>query len=162
MYIDVEPDQESFNRVIRALRREEDGSKLSRDLVANLKAVMEPAAAEARSNVMAIQSGGLPHAGEPLRSVVAAGVHTYVRTGKNPVVGLEAKKTGLPRNFANAPKRLNSRKGWRHPVFGTGRWVTQRGDPDWFDRPIDQRRDEYRRAVEKALQSVADRIGRGA
>lgn len=158
----VEPDKASFERVIRALDDEKDGKKLKAELVRNLEDALQPAVEEARSNVMAYQTGGLPHEGEPLRSAVAAGVSAYVRLGDKPIVGIEAKKTGMPRGFANAPKRLNERRGWRHPVFGTGKWVTQLGAPGWFDDPIQRRKATYKKAVQKALQGVADRISRKA
>ena len=158
----VEPDTESFRRVARALADEGDGKELRRELVANLKAIMEPAAEEARANIMGMRSGGLPHAGEQLRSAVAAGVKTYVRTGHNPHVGIKASKRGMPRGFVNAPKRLNEAKGWRHKVFGRDVWVTQIGVPGWFDRPIQRRRKQYERAVQQALENVAKRIDRKA
>lgn len=158
----VEPDRASFDRVTRALEDERDGKKLKAQLVSDLEDIVQPAVEEARSNVMAYQTGGLPHEGEPLRSAVAAGVSSYVRLGDHPVVGIEASKTGMPRKFANAPKRLNERRGWRHPVYGTGKWVTQLGAPGWFDDPIQRRMEKYKKAVQKALQDVADRISRKA
>jgi len=162
MRYSVEPDKASFERVILALESESDGKKLEAELVQNLRDILEPAVAEAKSAVMAVSSGGIPHAGTPLGSAVAAGVDTYVRLGKNPMVGIEAKNTGMPRGFKNAPKRLDSRKGWRHPVFGTDKWVLQMGAPGWFEDAITKRQDKYRKAVEQALQHVADRIARKA
>jgi hypothetical protein len=161
MRVSVEPDKESFERVIRALDNEADGKKLIAQLGRDLHAIMEPAAAEARSNVMAYQTGGLPHAGEPLRPAVASAVHTYVELGEHKaVVGLEADKIRT-RKFFNAPKRLNERKGWRHPTFG-GKWVTQMGAPGWFDRPVQRRQAQLKKAAQKCLQDVADRISRRA
>jgi hypothetical protein len=160
--IQIEPDEASFRRVARALADEGDGKELRAELVRNLKAVVEPAAEEARANILGMRSGGIPHAGESLRSAVAAGITTYVSLGKNPAVGIKASKRNLPRGFVNAPKRLNSRKGWKHRVFGRDVWVTQLGAPEWFDRPIERRRKQYERAVEKALEDVAHRISRKA
>jgi len=160
--IEVQPDADSFRRVARALADEGDGKELRSQLVRDLRAIMEPAAEEARANVMGLHSGGLPHAGESLRTAVAAGVKVVVRLGNNPVVGIKASKRGMPRGFVNAPKRLNARKGWRHRVFGRDVWVTQVGVPEWFDRPIQRRYKQFQEAVEKALEDVARRIDRKA
>jgi hypothetical protein len=160
--IEVHPDEDSFRRVARALADEGDGKELRRQLIRDLRAIMQPAADEAKANVMGMRSGGLPHAGEPLRSAVAAGVKVVVRLGRNPAVAIKASRNGMPRNFRNAPKRLNERKGWRHKVYGRDVWVTQMGAPEWFDKPIRRRRKHMERAVEKALEDVARRIDRKA
>lgn len=162
IYARVEPDQVSFERVIHALDSEGDGKRLQAQLAHDLHQIMEPAASEAKSNVMSIQTGGSIHEGEPLRPAIAAGVKTYVQLGeKKVVVGIEADQIQT-RGFVNAPKRFNESRGWRHPVFGSDRWVTQRGAPGWFDKPIQRRQAQLKKAVQKALQDVADRISRKA
>jgi hypothetical protein len=146
-----------------ALKYEEDGARLRRALTKELRTAVAPAVAEAKGRVMAMGTAGLPHAGEPLRAAVARRVTAQARlTGRSAGVRVRASKKGMPRGFANAPKRLNAAGGWRHPVFGDAdRWVDQTGAPGWFDDPLRARRAEYRQAVERAVKDMADRI-RGA
>lgn len=146
-----------------ALKYEEDGMRLRRQLAKELRDAVAPAVAEAKGRVLAIGSAGLPHDGGSLRSAVASRVQTQARlTGKSAGVRVRARKSGMPRGFANAPKRLNRDGGWRHPVYGNRDvWVRQLGAPDWFDDPLQARKAEYRAAVERAVRGMADRIRSG-
>lgn len=160
--IEVRADQTSFNRVARALRRESDGRELRADLARNIHTALKPAVGEVRSALMSMASAGLPHVGEPLRQAVAARVRSDVRLG-GPAAGARIRvgKTGMPRGFRNAPKRLNSR-GWRHRVYGRDVWVTQIGQPGWFDDTLQHGQARYRVAVQKAMEDSAERVARGA
>lgn len=154
----VEVDEKSLARLVATLRAESDGKALTRDLVSELRKVAEPALLAARASLMSMASGSSVEPG--LRSTVAA--HTRIRVrlvGKRPGVSIRADKTGMPRGFDNAPKRLNSPKGWRHMVFGDPDvWVTQRGKPGWFDDTISRHRPAAVRAAQKALDDMARRI----
>lgn len=160
----VEVDQGDLTRLVTALNAEADGKGLRRDLVAGLKAAVEPAARQAQASILsmptggAAQPGGLVRETGSLRTAVAAAVTTQVRTSgsRAGVFGI-AGKTGMPRGFVNAPKRLNSAR-WRHPVLGTGQWVWQVGKPRWFDDPMDAARPAAQAAAQQALDAVADRI----
>jgi len=154
----VEVDQKHLVLLTRALRAEGDGKTLSRELVRELKAVVEPAAAAARAAILSMGSTSDTEPG--LRTTVARMVKTGVRTtGKHPGVFIRAKKTGMPRNFNNAPKRLNATKGWRHTVFGNDQvWVTQRGKPGWFDDTIAAFKPAAIRAAQKVMDDMARRI----
>lgn len=158
-----------------ALKHEEDGVRLGRQLAKELRQAVEPAVTEAKGRVLAMDSGGLQRDGGSLRAAVAAKVGAQVLlSGKRAGVRVRARKSGMPRDFVNAPKRLNSDKGWRHPVppprlakgvEGPQRppvWVRQVGEPNWFDDPMQARATEYQAAVEKAVQGMADRLRRGA
>ena len=46
---------------------------------------------------------------------------------------------------------------FRHPVFGTGTYVTQRGK-NWFYRPLMRGRADYQRAVVDAIEKAAKAI----
>lgn len=164
MEVTVEPDRESFQRVIAAIKEDQDGKELVRDLRKGFKAALEPAAAEARNNILTMRSAGLPEFETSLRTAIASKVTVDVSlSAKSPRVGIKARRKDMPRGFTNAPKRLNSAKGWRHPLFGDRtKWVQQIGAPGWFDRPMAGRRDQYLEAATKALQAVADRISRKA
>lgn len=147
----------------RALRREEDGKQLRKDLVRNFREAVKPAVDEAKSSIRSMPSRG--HAGLSLRSDVARSVGMQVKTGGRSV-GVKVRARGTKvRGFTNAPRLLNSRKGWRHPNIGAGHrgqrdWVAQLGEPDWFDGPMRSHRTAYRRAAIKAMDDMAQRIAR--
>jgi hypothetical protein len=147
-----------------ALKYEEDGMRLRRQLSKELREAVAPAVADAKGRLMAMGSAGLAREGEPLRKAVASRMQIQARlTGKAAGVKVRARKSGMPRDFANAPKRLNRDAGWRHPVFGNRDvWVSQRGAPGWFDDPMQERQAEFRAAVERAVKGMADRIRGGA
>lgn len=163
-FIVIEPDHAKFQKLARALDEEADGKEWARETAIELHAALEPGVSAVRSAVMGMGSGGLPHAGEPLRAAVATGVESIARfDGKRPGARIRAKKTGMPRGFNNAPARLNSRRGWRHPVFGNEEsWVTQRGQPGWFDDTLRRMHPALRAAAERVLNNRAKRISRKA
>ena len=155
----VEVRKTDLQLLVRALRAEADGKALRRDLVRGLKAAVEPAAAAARASILGMGVRGLSHAEPGLRSSVARATKVSVRTsGKRAGVRVLVKKHSMPRGFFNAPKRLNSRKGWRHPVFGSDRWVLQRGKPGWFDDTLEKAKPAATAAAAAALETVAKRI----
>lgn len=158
--VEIRPDPASFRRVAAALDDEADGREWRRELAAELHTALAPGVDAARAAVLAMP-GGLPHAGEPLRQAVAAAVTSEIRlSGASAGARIRARKRGMPRGFTNAPKRLNARRGWRHPVFSPDVWVTQRGEPGWFDDTLRPLRPAMRAAAERALQSRAQRIAR--
>jgi hypothetical protein len=153
----IEVDQRSLVRLTRALRAEADGKALAADLVKELKRVAEPALEAVRASILSM--GSHSEALPGLRATVAQHTKIIVRTGgKRPGVMIRADKTGMPRGFANAPKRLNSAKGWRHRVFGTDRWVTQMGKPGWFDDTLKAFKAPAKRAAQEAMDRMAKRI----
>jgi hypothetical protein len=159
--MEIEVDRASLRRIVRALDEEDDGKHLRLDLARELRRAGDDAAKAAKASIMEMRSGGLPHAGEPLRAAVAKGVIVSARlSGAEVGVKIRARRTSV-RGFMNAPRRLNNPKGWRHPVYGDREnWVDQVGKPGWFDLPIRARRDQFFDAVREALQAMADRIGR--
>jgi hypothetical protein len=161
MPVELSIDQRALLELGRALKREEDGKQLRRDLIRELKKPLAPAVAEIKSGVMAIGAGGLPPGqGEPLRTAVVRRIRAEVKlSGKAIGVRVRARKTEAVRGFRHAPKRLNAAKGWRHPVHGNSdRWVVQFGNPGYFDRPLEGRRSEFRGAVLEAMEATARRI----
>ncbi|MFG1898696.1 hypothetical protein ACGFIP_32280 [Micromonospora zamorensis] len=157
----IEPDHRSFNRVARALDEESGGDLWRAELATELHAVLEPGVSAVRGALMGMASG-LDDGHEPLRQAVAGGVESTVRLdGKRAGARIRAKKTQL-RGFANAPKRLNSRRGWRHPVHGADVWVTQQGQAGWFDDPLRRLRPRLRAAAVRTLDNRARRISRRA
>jgi hypothetical protein len=159
--VELTIEQRALLELGRALKREEDGKQLRRDLLRELKKPLAPAVAEIKSGVMAMPvHGGIPPAGgEPLRPAVAKRIRSEVKlSGKAIGVRVRARRTPAVRNFAHAPKRINSAKGWRHRVYGSDRWVVQMGNPGYFDEPLEERRGEFRRSVLEAMDATARRI----
>lgn len=149
---------EGLDAMVRRLRREEDGDRLHADLARELYAALEPAAVQARSGIMAMSSAGLGTS-PGLRSTIAAHIQPEIRLGGT-WAGARVRATRTPgvRRFANAPKRTQNPRGWRTQIYGTGRWRTQRGRPNWFDRAMQGRADSYRRAAEQAMDAMARRL----
>jgi hypothetical protein len=146
-----------------AIKYEEHGAVMRRELLRNLRAAVKPAVAEAKASIMSMPSGGLRQPGGSLRRAIARQVATEVSlTQRKAKVKVKVRKRNMPRGFENAPKAVSMAGGWRHPVIGTGgdRWVTQIGKPGWFDEPLRSRRATYRAAVEQAMQATANRIAR--
>lgn len=150
---------EGLQALVRALRQEEDGRQLRRDLAKNMRTALRPAAAEAKSAIMSMASAG-PGTSPALRSSIAKKIRPEVKLGGQwSGARVKAFKTKNLRNFPNAPKRTNRPGGWRHPVFGDrDQWVTQHGKLKWFDRAFEGRENEYRRAALDAMEAMARRI----
>lgn len=150
---------EGLAALTRAIRAEEDGKQLRKELAANMREALKPGAAEAKSSVMSIASAGLPTA-PALRSSVARKIRPEVKLGGRwSGARVKAFKTKNVRNFPNAPKRLNRAGGWRHPVFGNREvWAVQHGKTDWFDRSFEGREGVYKEAVEAAMENMARRL----
>ncbi|OQR64781.1 hypothetical protein B6E66_07425 [Streptomyces maremycinicus] len=143
----------------RAIRAEEDGKQLRKELAANMREALKPGAAEAKSSIMAVSSAGLPTA-PALRSSIARKIRPEVKLGGRwSGARVKAFKTKNVRNFPNAPKRMNRAGGWRHPVFGNREvWAQQHGKTDWFDRSFEGREGVYKQAVEAAMENMARRL----
>ncbi|WP_432135146.1 hypothetical protein [Streptomyces sp. bgisy154] len=154
---------EGLDALVAALRAEEDGKALRKDLAKNLREVLKPAAAEAKSAIMGMGSsaGGTAPG---LRSAIAKKIRPEVKLGGRwSGARVKAFKTKTVRGFPNAPKRTNSARGWRHPVYGNREvWVQQRGKVDWFDDAFQGRTNHYRQAVLDAMEDMARRIAERA
>lgn len=158
MPIELTVDQRALQALARAARAESDGKALRRDLIRTLRAPADAVVSEIQAGVMSAPGGG-SHAGVPLRSTVARNIRSEVRlSGRNTGVRIRAKRTPGVRGFAQAPKRLNSPKGWRHRVFGRDVWTVQYGKPQYFDDPPKAHRAEFRAAVVTAMRAMAERI----
>ena len=156
-----------------ALKYEQEGATMRRDLVRGLRSAVKPAVAEAKSSIMSMDSGGLRQPGGSLRRAIAKQITTEVSlTQRKAKVKVKVRKRGMPREFVNAPKAVSMPQGWRHPVvqrrlakgaqgpMPAPRWVSQLGKPGWFDEPLRSHRAAYRAAVQAAMQATANRIAR--
>ncbi|GAA2681704.1 hypothetical protein [Actinoplanes palleronii] len=155
-------DGQSLKTVAAHLAAQENGKLLKRELGAKIRKALQPAVAEARAGILAMDSGGLPLDGGGLRAAIARRVRAQAKlSGRFPGAKVHVSKRGMPRGFELAARRTNRRKGWRHPVFGnTDVWARQLGRPGWFDDPMRRGRPRYRRAVLEAMETVARQITR--
>lgn len=159
--IELSADQQALQALARRLGEQADGKRLRRELSKDLRQALEPARQQVRSGLMGMGTAGIPVDGPPLRTVVLSKLKAESRlTGRSTGARLRIRKKGMPRGFDNAPKRLNSKKGWRHPVHGGDVWVQQTGEPDYFDRPTRQHKAAYRAAILKVMNAHARRITR--
>lgn len=150
---------ENLRNISNALRAEEDGKELRKELTRNMREALKPGAARAKAGIMSMSSS-TPHGGPALKSSIARKIRPEVRiSGKFPGAKIKAFKTKNLRNFPNAPKRTNRAGGWRHPVYGNRDvWVQQTGKVKWFDRSFEGERGTYEHAVKSALAGMVNRI----
>ncbi|MEU9643596.1 hypothetical protein [Streptomyces sp. NPDC048188] len=149
----------NLRNISNALRAEEDGKELRKELTKNMREALKPGAARAKSSIMSMAST-TPHDGPALKTSIARKIRPEVRiTGKFPGAKIKAFKTKNLRNFPNAPKRTNRASGWRHPVYGNREvWVQQTGKVKWFDRAFEGEQAHYKRQVQFALAAMVNRI----
>jgi hypothetical protein len=156
MFWRVEVNQQDLRKLVRALNKEADGKELRRDLVSELKRVVEPFAQQARGSILSMSSQGL--SSPPLRSAIAAAVKVEAKlSGRHAGVSVIAGKQGMPRGFRNAPKLTNRRK-WRRQVFGTDVWKDQVGQPGWFDDTLKRADAAAEVAAKKVMDASRQRI----
>lgn len=165
MPVELSFEQQGLQALGRAVRAEADGKQLRKELANNLKESLEPIQEQARSNLMSVGSAGLTQ-GAPLRSTILNQMKAEARlSGRSTGARLRVRRRGMPRGFVNAPKALNSPKGWRPQVYGRDVSVNQVATPtEWFDRAHrdhhDQAADAAMEAIEAMAQRIADRAKR--
>lgn len=148
-------------RVAKALKSEEDGKAMRRDMVKEFRGALNPTRNKVRAAIRSMPSKGSRRGGMRLRSRVAAKVMVQIKpAGKFPGATLKAKKTPNIRKFRNAPKRLNQ-KSFSHPAIGNPRQrVRQVGKPGWFDKTVRADRAAHRRAARNVLKAAEKRLER--
>jgi hypothetical protein len=156
---DLQATHEGLEALVRALRQEEDGKQLRKELAKNMRTALRPGAAAAKSSVMTMASAGMG-TGPSLRSAVAKKIRPEVKLGGRwSGARVKAFKTPNIRGFTNAPKRINRRNGgWRTLTYGHEPWRTQTGKPGWFDDSFTNDADAYRAAVYEAMEDMARRL----
>lgn len=160
-------DPGSLRKLVQASRTWDAVTR--REMRAGLRAAASQGASAAKAEVL----GPPPQQEGPrirrrssgLRTGLAGGVKVSIRTGresggtvKGEGVRVTTGASKLPADQAPMVKAYMARE-FRHPVFGTGTYVTQRGK-NWFYRPLLRGRDQYQRAIvdaiEKASRAIAD------
>lgn len=169
--IQLSVQQNQLTELAARLAKEADGAKLRADLIRRLRTAVAPAVEQVKTGALQIKrsdsEGRRPTKKNPvedsavsLGAAIARGVTTQVRLKGNAAgVSVKAKKSGMPRGFVNAPKRINAQK-FRHPVFRKTVWVEQVGAPGFFDKPLHGGRLAYRAACIAAMEDMAARIAK--
>lgn len=160
--VDVSVSVEGIQAVTAALRAEDDGRQLRRDLAANMRNALRPAAEVAKGRIMAMDSAGLGTS-PALRPAIAKKIRPEVKLGGRwSGARVKAKKTPGVRGFAQSPKRTNRASGWRTQTFGNGVWRHQWGKVGWFDHAFEGVGPQSRQAVFEAMESMVRRIAERA
>lgn len=155
--IELSIEQQGLAMVARVLKSEADGKTLRRNLIRELKAAAEEPISKARSEMLATPSRGLTR-GASLRSTVAKSIKPVSRlSGQATGVSIRQARTPELRNFKMAGRRFN-RGDFRRPVFGTARYVVQSGNKEWFDRPMQDAKPDFRDDVLRVVQELADTL----
>jgi hypothetical protein len=170
--IEVTVEQSKLAALAVRLAKEADGAKLRLELARNLRLAVAPAVAEIKAGALKIKRAGSsatrpskkappPESSISLGAAIARGIGVQTRmAGRMAGVAVKARKSGMPRGFRNAPKRINAVK-FRHPVFGNrNAWVEQVGAPGFFDHPLKRDRAVYRAACVRAMDHMAARIAK--
>lgn len=88
-----------------------------------------------------------------LRSAIAAGISVKVMTGARAGVTIVASSKAMGPGQESLVRAWESKKGWRHPVFGKDAWTHQMGNP-YFRKTITDHREQIRKAVEDAMSEA--------
>jgi hypothetical protein len=151
--IEMSVSVEGIQALGRALSAEADGKALRKELAANLRAALNPAAEMAKSGVMSMRSEGRGQ-GPGLRQAIAKKVargEARRPVDRRPGQGEEDPEH---RGFPNAPKRTQKIGGFRTKDWN-GNWRVQVGKFDWFDRAMAGRNEVYKQAVHEAMEAMA-------
>lgn len=154
---EVRVDASDFKRLFGKSSQVE--KKLQTALRRNIRRVAGEAAAAVKTEVVSHpgRTVGRRRQHKGLRSNIAAGVAVKVMTGNRSGVAIVASSKALPAGDKSMLYAWQSKKGWRHPVFGTDKWVAQQGRP-YFVGPILARQPRIRAAVEEAMQEAAQSL----
>jgi len=105
-------------------------------------------------------SRGAKH-GAGLRATIARAIQTKIKiSGYTTGLRLVVNSSKLPPGQKKLPAYLDSRRGWRHPVYGNrNKWVEQTGSP-WWDATIQPQITRIRNDVLDILKDFAQQLGR--
>lgn len=150
--LSIDAQRSGLQQIARALKAEEDGKRLKRELAKNLRTVMEPIRQQMLARLMRVGSGEMSQA-------IARSVRPGVRfSGRNTGVSLVQRARGMPRNFPYAGRAFNRVEGW-HPKNLGGVTIHQVATPvQWFDEPTKGAQVEARLAVIEAVEDMSRRL----
>jgi hypothetical protein len=134
------------------------GQGLRKELRKQIKIPMASMQRAVQNAIRAIPSKQRKHR---LRYFMARYTKLRMRlSGSNVRVALEVDASLMPPEMRSLPRLMEYGK-WRHPVFGTDKWVSQRHH-EYFWVTVRPRIPEVRRAVDAALDKVARDLNEGS
>jgi hypothetical protein len=159
---------EEFRRAALSLRGAD--KTVTAEVAKNMRQAAKPVVAQIRTEVRS-SKGQSPkgasarerqlHALRRVRGKGEGGALTerQVRSANKRLERLSSLRASqLPPSQRKLPRRWNSEKGWRHPVFGNREvWVPQVGHP-YFHKVIRARQGEITGAVVAAVKEAAEKI----
>jgi hypothetical protein len=156
--LDLSGPERRLRDLNRALKSEENGRQLRRELTRNLRSALAPVRQEARHAIRSLRSRG--HRGRSIRTAIAQRLQIKASASGRSAGARIIARTVTLRGFIHAPRRFNA-PNFTHPVpFSDD--VTQVGKPGWFDDTVQRGRPRYRKAVIDAMDHTASRIARKA
>jgi hypothetical protein len=163
--------QADLRKVAKNLRA--TGKGATREMTKALRDAVKPVERDVKAAARGLPAKGPDSTG--LRAQIAKATGTQVRTtGRSAGVKVRVAKkrmggeriitkggrTRLVGDQKNLPQRMN-RGQWRHPVYGTDRWVTQRfAKPHWFDNVNRAAAPMVRRRVKKVLDDIEKKLAK--
>jgi len=160
-FLDLSGPQRELRDLAAALRKQENGKDLRKELVSELRSAAGPVRNDARAEIKSMPSRGTRKGGRSLRSAIAQKITVQAKTtGAAVGVRIIAGQTPNVRGFTNAARNTNM-GSWRHPIFGDrNRWVTQSGHKGWFYRAMRRAASPARAGVRDAMNKIAEQIAR--
>lgn len=162
-------DAGDLRAVNRALGKAANGKQLKAELRSELREVGRPLVPKVKAAWRSAPSRSAPSRSRrvggraDLRAMLARATRLEVRsTGKQAGVRVRTDGRKMPDGMRSLPGYAEGvrRRPWRHPVHGdTGTWVTQDPFPRFY-RAVQPDEAAARRACERAVGRVLDKIAR--
>lgn len=165
---------DQLRRVTRELKGSANPRAMRREMTRELRLAVRPAVLAARQAARSLPAehssvqqrdrrgrfaSGF-HSGHNLRRQMARSINTQVRTGgRSAGVKVRMSKRTLGELWPAA--RMLDRSSWRHPVFGSDRWVPQDGVLGWFERANRAQASSVRAGLKRVLDRLERRLVRG-
>lgn len=154
--ITAELDPESLRQVLAEVREFEP--KLATALRKNLRVIGGEIVTAMQAEVRSAPSKG--RGSHSTRAEIAAGLGVAVKTGKRREgVFITGSARKMAPGRAAMPRAMNKNQ-WRHPIFGTSVWVSQRGHP-YFGKSITPYEEKAAQAIEDALDEALATVRSG-
>lgn len=145
-------------KISRELRTVGNGREIRKQLTRELRVAARPMVPAVRASIRAIPNSGGQSSG--LRDRMAKATRLRVNTvGRNAGVAVLVDGKKMPAGQKALPSYMEgrNRRPWRHPVFGTDTWVTQKPHP-YFYRVVVPMGWRGRAAVDRVLHDVTKKI----
>lgn len=159
----VEVRQDDLRDLVRAINQHGDKRALTKELRTGLREATKPLVPQARAKVATQTTSGGRSTG--LRKDMARSVQVKVDLGlRSRRIGARIRLDGAKLERGGRPRGLvamyEGTRPWRHPVFGTGKWVTQQ-HRGFLTETVDAGTDGVLRKIKDSMDDVGRKIDRG-